>query len=102
MILDAAVRDSAFPGAYAVIGNRAGVLAEYGAGHLDWKPSPAPDAHTLWDMASLTKCMATTTAVMRMVQYGQVRLNDPVARYIPEFGTTGKEQITVRQLLTHT
>src|SRR5207248_3176051 len=56
---------------------------------------------TIFDMASLTKCMVTAVAVMRLVQYGQVRLNDVVARYIPEFGAKGKQEITVRQLLTH-
>ncbi|MBZ5631421.1 MAG: serine hydrolase, partial [Acidobacteriia bacterium] len=56
---------------------------------------------TIFDMASLTKCMATAVAVMQLVQDGQVRLNDPVARYIPAFSANGKQDITVRQLLTH-
>src|SRR5208283_4295367 len=55
----------------------------------------------IFDMASLTKVMATTTCVMRMVQLGQVKLNDPVAKYIPEFAQNGKEDVTIRQLLTH-
>jgi uncharacterized protein YbbC (DUF1343 family)/CubicO group peptidase (beta-lactamase class C family) len=56
---------------------------------------------TIFDLASLTKPIATATSVMRLVQLGQIRLNDPVAKYIPEFGRNGKEEITVRQLLTH-
>ena len=56
---------------------------------------------TIFDMASLTKVMATTSCVMRLVQLGQVKLNDPVAKYIPEFAQNGKEEVTVRQLLTH-
>ncbi len=54
VVLEAALADSAYPGAVAVVGNRSGVLATHGVGRLDWKPSPAPDEHTLWDIASLT------------------------------------------------
>ena len=56
---------------------------------------------TIFDLASLTKVIATTTAVMQLVEAGKVRLNDPVAKYLPEFAQNGKEDITVRQLLTH-
>ena len=56
---------------------------------------------TVFDLASLTKVIATTTAVMQLVEQGKVRLNDPVAKYLPEFAQNGKEDITVRQLLTH-
>ncbi len=56
---------------------------------------------TIFDVASLTKVIATTGCVMRLVQLGQVKLNDPVAKYIPEFAQNGKEEVTVRQLLTH-
>jgi len=56
---------------------------------------------TIFDIASLTKVVATTTAVMQLVQKGEVRLNDPVAKYLPEFAQNGKEDITVRNLLTH-
>ena len=55
---------------------------------------------TIFDLASLTKVVATTPSVMRLVQYGQVRLDEPVSHYIPDFGMNGKEAITVRQLLT--
>lgn len=56
---------------------------------------------TIFDLASLTKVVATAPSVMRLVQYGQVRLNDPLARYIPDFGMNGKESVTIRQMLTH-
>lgn len=100
-ILDAAVRDSAFPGAYAVVGRRSGVLAEYGAGHLDWKPSRVPDAHSLWDMASLTKVVALTSAMMQLVESGRVALDAPVQRYLPTWTGASKERVTIRHLLTH-
>jgi uncharacterized protein YbbC (DUF1343 family)/CubicO group peptidase (beta-lactamase class C family) len=56
---------------------------------------------TIFDLASLTKVVATTTAVMQLVQKGEVRLNEPVAKYVPEFAQNGKDEITVRELLTH-
>lgn len=57
---------------------------------------------TLFDAASLTKVLAATPAIMLLVERGQVRLEDPVVRYVPEFAANGKESITIRQLLTHT
>ncbi|HJX83492.1 MAG TPA: exo-beta-N-acetylmuramidase NamZ domain-containing protein, partial [Candidatus Angelobacter sp.] len=56
---------------------------------------------TVFDLASLTKVVATTPSVMHMVETGQIRLNDPVAHYVPEFGANGKDQITIRDLMTH-
>jgi len=56
---------------------------------------------TIFDIASLTKVVATTTAVMQLVQRGEVRLTDPVSKYLPQFSQNGKEDVTVRDLLTH-
>jgi CubicO group peptidase (beta-lactamase class C family) len=56
----------------------------------------------LFDMASLTKVMATTTAILILLEHGEIRLNDRVAYFIPEFGSRGKQEITIRHLLTHT
>ncbi len=58
-------------------------------------------AITLFDLASLTKPIATTTAMMQLMEQGRVRLNDPVAAYLPEFAQNGKADITVRELMTH-
>src|SRR5262249_35906072 len=57
---------------------------------------------TVFDLASLTKPVATASSLMALVQDGKVRLNDPVVRYWAEFGQNGKEKVTIRQLLTHT
>ncbi|MCB1128130.1 MAG: beta-lactamase family protein, partial [Verrucomicrobiae bacterium] len=57
---------------------------------------------TIFDLASLTKVVACTPAVMLLVEQGKIGLDDPVARYIPEFAANGKDAITIRQLLTHT
>jgi CubicO group peptidase (beta-lactamase class C family) len=101
-VLLGAVSDSAFPGAFAVIGDSRGVLAEYGVGRIDWKKSPRPTRETLWDLASLTKIIATTTALAQLVESGKVELDAPVQRYVPEWTGTNQELVTVRHLLTHT
>ncbi len=90
------------PGAVVLVGHDGRVVFRKAYGSRSLEPRrEAMTMDTIFDMASLTKCMVTATAVMRLVQYGQVRLNDPVAKYIPEFGMKGKQDITVRQLLTH-
>ena len=93
--------DSAFPGAFAVVGTRAGVVASYGAGRLDWKPSAVPDERSLWDMASLTKVVGTTTAAMLLEEEGRLVLDSAVRAYLPAFDVPDKRAITVRMLLEH-
>lgn len=101
-ILQTAQQDSAFPGAYAIVGDSRGVLAEAGVGHLDWTRSPAPDRRTLWDLASLTKVVGTTTALAQLVEAGRVALGAPVQRYVPQWQGPGQESVSVAHLLTHT
>jgi CubicO group peptidase (beta-lactamase class C family) len=100
-ILNAGIRDSAFPGAVAIVGNRERVLLSVAAGHLDWQPSPEPDGSTLWDLASLTKVTGLTSAMMLLVESGQVDLNDRVQRHVPEFTGKWKDAVTIRHILTH-
>ncbi|MHB1863327.1 MAG: serine hydrolase domain-containing protein [Gemmatimonadaceae bacterium] len=101
-VLDSAVRERAFPGAFAAVGDHTGILAGYGAGHLDWDPSPRPDEHTMWDLASLTKVVGMTSAMMQLVETGKVVLDAPVQRYLPQWQGPHKADVTVRELLTHT
>lgn len=101
-VLDGGVADSAFPGAYAVVGTRGGVTASYGAGRIDWPASaPRPNEHTLWDLASLTKVVGTTSAVMQLVDQHRLALGAPVRRYLPAWTGPNKDRVTLRQLLTH-
>src|SRR5437868_3862890 len=74
-VLDRAERDSAFPGAIAVVGTRDRVITHYAVGHLDWAPSPAPDERTLWDLASLTKVIGLTSGIMQLVAQGRISLD---------------------------
>jgi CubicO group peptidase (beta-lactamase class C family) len=102
LLLGDAVRDSAFPGAIAVVGSAAGTLASVSAGQLDWGGSTVPDERTIWDLASLTKVVGTTTAMMQLVSGGKVSLDAPVQRYLPAWTVQKAEQVTVRHLLLHT
>jgi CubicO group peptidase (beta-lactamase class C family) len=71
-------------------------------GHREIVPSPVPmTVDTVFDMASITKPVATATSIMVLLERGQLRLRDRVADHLPEFGQRGKETITVLQLLTH-
>lgn len=100
-VLDRAVADGAFPGGFAVVGTADGVIAEHGAGVLDPADPTAPSAETVWDLASLTKVIGTTSAMLQLVASGRVALDTPVVRYLPEWQAPGSRQITVRQLLSH-
>jgi len=102
-ILRDAGADSAFPGAYVIVGNAAGVLVRDSVGRIDWAAdAPMPNAHTLWDLASVTKVVGLTSALMQLVADGRVNLDARVQQYLPAFVGTGKERVTVRQLMTHT
>jgi CubicO group peptidase (beta-lactamase class C family) len=100
-ILQAGVRDSAFPGAVALVGTKNGVAVLSSAGSLDWNEVTPPGPATLWDLASLTKVVGLTSAMMLLVESRQVDLDAPVSRYIPEFQGKWKDAVTVRRLLTH-
>jgi CubicO group peptidase (beta-lactamase class C family) len=84
------------------VGTHVGVLADASVGHLDWAASAAPDEHSLWDLASLTKVVGMTTAVMQLYEQGRLELDAPLQRYIPEWQGPHKELVTIRNLITHT
>jgi len=90
------------PGGVVLIGHDGKVVYRKAFGWRALEPIREPmTADTIFDLASLTKCVATTTSVMQLVQQGRVHLNDPVAVYLPDFAQKGKADITVRELLTH-
>ena len=100
--VQAAIADHKTPGAVVRL-EHAGDVFERVYGNRALVPSPEPaTADTIYDAASLTKVIATTTAVMQLIERGRLDLEAPAARYWPEFGAEGKDQITLRQLLTHT
>ena len=98
------IKQGIYPGAVVVIGRRDSILYARGYGHFTWSPSssvPSPDS-TLWDIASITKVMGTTSAAMRLVDRNGLSLNAPVRQYLPRFAGGAKNRVTVRMLLDHT
>jgi uncharacterized protein YbbC (DUF1343 family)/CubicO group peptidase (beta-lactamase class C family) len=97
-----AIHDGECPGAVVVIGHDGKIVYQKAFGHVLYDPhSPRMTLNTLFDMASLTKVVATTPSIMQLFEQGKIRLDDPVAKYWPEFGENGKQDVTVRELLTH-
>ncbi|MGE5323223.1 MAG: exo-beta-N-acetylmuramidase NamZ domain-containing protein [Actinomycetota bacterium] len=97
------VDDLAITGAVLLVGHNGHVVHRKAFGYraLSGRRREPMTIDTIFDLASLTKVVATTPSVMRLLQYGQIRLEDPLSRYIPDFGMNGKESITIRELMTH-
>ncbi|HVN18008.1 MAG TPA: serine hydrolase domain-containing protein, partial [Dongiaceae bacterium] len=101
-VIEQAIAEGNIPGAVLVVGHDGKVIYRKAYGHRALEPHREPmTLDTIFDLASLTKVIATTTAVMQLMEEGKIRVGDPVAKYIPEFAQNGKEDITIRQLLTH-
>jgi uncharacterized protein YbbC (DUF1343 family) len=99
----AAISESKLPGAVVAVGRKDSVLFAQVYGYRALTPArEATTMDTVFDLASLTKPLATATSVMVLVDEGRVGLDEPVSRYLPELAVSGKDAITVRQLLTHT
>src|SRR4029077_83767 len=115
MLIDDAIAANRLPGAVVVIGHDGKVVFHRAYGsrkianelRLDVSAAPAEamTEDTIFDMASLTKILATATAVMQLYEQGKVAFDDPVQTYLPDFNTANDPQrakVTVRMLLTHT
>ncbi len=109
-IVRQAIAEGAIPGAVVLVEHHGRILYRKAFGNRALEAGslsyPVADREpmtvdTIFDLASLTKCIATTTAMMQLIESGRVKLNDPVAAYLPEFARNGKGQITVRELMTH-
>ena len=106
--VDEAVREGIarglYPGAVVLVGRRDSILYSRGYGHYTWSPqSRVPDVDsTLWDIASISKVVATGATALRLVEAGKLHLDAPVRRYLPRFSGGLKNQVTVRMLLNHT
>ena len=102
-VVESAIRDGDLPGAVVLVWHRGETVYRKAFGQRSVTPvSEAMTSDTIFDLASLTKVVATAPAVMMLVEGGRVRLRDPAARYIPGFDRHGKDRITVEHLLTHT
>ena len=101
-IVKDAIHDHQIPGAVVLIWHDGQVIYHKAFGNRALEPrKETMTLDTIFDIASLTKVVATTTAVMQLVDAGKIRVNEPVAKYLPDFAQNDKQDITVRQLLTH-
>ena len=109
-LLESAIEDQVMPGAVAFVARRGhivkeeayGYSAQYTDGDFTEMDNPIPMSEdTIFDLASISK-LFTTTAAMTLYEDGAFQLDDPVAKYIPEFAANGKENVTIEQLMTHT
>jgi uncharacterized protein YbbC (DUF1343 family)/CubicO group peptidase (beta-lactamase class C family) len=101
-VMKEAIASKDIPGGVVLVGHNGRVVYRKAYGYRALEPRrELMTVDTVFDMASLTKVIATTTSVMQLVEQGKVKPNDSVDKYIPEFAQNGKEDVTVRQLLTH-
>lgn len=102
-LVEDAIRDRRLPGAVILVGHEDEIVYQKVFGNRSLEPAVEKmTADTIFDLASLTKVVATAPSVMMLVEEGKIRLSDRVSTYIPEFGRYGKQDVTIRHLLTHT
>ena len=97
-----ALAEGKLPGCVVVVGRKSGIVYSKAFGFRALLPEREPMTEdTLFDLASLTKPIATSTSLMILADQGKLDLDDRASRYLPEFAAHGKDSITLRQLLTH-
>jgi CubicO group peptidase (beta-lactamase class C family) len=102
-VIERGIRAGGYPGAAVVVGRKGAAVWEKGFGRLGWTSdaNEVVPERSIYDLASLTKVVGTTTAVMILFDEGKIHLDDRVIQYIPEFGGGAKDNVTIRQLLEH-
>jgi CubicO group peptidase (beta-lactamase class C family) len=101
--IEKSINDGYYPGAIVLVSHRGHIIYKGVFGNRRIQPDIAPMTFdTLFDLASLSKVVGTTPAIMLLVEKGKLELDAPVARYWPAFGNNGKSEVTVRELMTHT
>lgn len=102
MVMQEAIDDSVFPGGVIGVMRKGVMVWQQGYGYHDYDKTRQVSNSDIYDLASLTKVVATTTSIMKLVDDGRIDVQDKVAKYIPEFDTDEKREITIEQLLIHT
>lgn len=100
-ILRDAVRDSVFPGAVAAVIKDGVMVYKQEMGYHDYNKLKKVKDSDVYDMASITKVVSTTTAVMKLIDDSKLSLDDEIRQFIPEFDTEEKKSITIRDILLH-
>jgi CubicO group peptidase (beta-lactamase class C family) len=102
VIIEDAIRNRDFPSAVLIIGDSNSIIYQNAYGRLTYEDdAKATTMNTIYDLASITKVIAATSAIMKLYDEGKIDLDAPVAQYIPEFAVNGKSNITVKNLLLH-
>jgi CubicO group peptidase (beta-lactamase class C family) len=102
MVVATAIKEGKMPGAVVLVVRQGKVAFRKAYGRRQIQPlAEAMTTDTVFDLASLTKPMATATSLLLLVERGKLRLEDTVAKHLPDFGKHGKDKITVEQLLLH-
>ena len=102
-LVEQAIAEKKLPGAVILIGRGDRVVYEKAIGRRAIDPAPEPmTADTIFDVASLTKVVATTTSMMKLIEEARVRLSDRVSTFVPGFERYNKGDITIRHLMAHT
>lgn len=109
-LMNEAIAAHKLPGAVVLIDHNGHQVFEQAYGNRKVAGELSPDGSTaaepmtedtIFDMASLSKCLSTATAIMQLYEEGKLQFDDPVAKYLPDFAANGKEHVTIRELLTH-
>lgn len=102
-LVEKSIADGYYPGAVILVTHHGKIIYKgvFGNRTLDLQPQPMT-FNTIFDLASLTKVIVTTTAIMQLVEEGTIELDTPIAKYWPAFANNGKDEVTIRELLTHT
>jgi CubicO group peptidase (beta-lactamase class C family)/beta-glucosidase-like glycosyl hydrolase len=101
-LMETAIADSVFPGSVLLVGHRKRIVYNKSFGSYTYDTSASKiTGHTLFDLASVSKVIGTTSAAMLLYDRGELNLDSTVATYLPRFNNNGKENVTIKHLLTH-
>ena len=93
---------SAFPGCQVLVAQQGRILYDRAFGSYSYEDRRPVTAETVYDLASVTKCLATTLAVMKLYEEGRIRLEAPLSDYLPYLQGSNKASLTVAEVMTHT
>jgi CubicO group peptidase (beta-lactamase class C family) len=99
-VINKGLEEKLLPGAVLLVGNKTDILFQEAFGNIDAENS-LNTTKTLYDLASLTKVVATTTSIMLLEEQGKLSLQDKITKFFPEFTGVGKEDVTIEQVLRH-
>lgn len=102
-LVEQAIGEAKLPGAVVTVGHRGQIVFQKAYGNRRLVPETEPmQVETVFDLASLTKPIATATSIMHLVEAEKINIDDKVAEHLPDFAKEGKENVTIKQLLLHT